>query len=290
MSRLLLYKPDELDPLRERYVKILLHAAITGEPPAPSPMDAGLALCDVLAGREPRGPGGEWPNVHQTLHRMSQHQPVAARLWIYARAMAGWIGDNDLDQGGRDLLFAGGNLTLPHPLHDEDAWDTRNTEYLPAMLWEWLWMFPVLTRVSPQNALNDAGVMGNARQLDRRQQASGALLQQQPGDSPDRYWLNELIALHALTSYALISNQTFAIESVKRAALFHHCETQPDHATSQPWGIHAFLLDAETIPTADLMLLAAGVNRPEGLDAVSRILLADAAVCLMAKPFREQRS
>ena len=101
--------------------------------------------------------------------------------------------------------------------------------------------------------------------------------------SPDAWWMYELVALHAMTTYAATSGARGVELAVRRAALFHHRETQPDHATSQPWAIHAFLLDPETVPTADLMLLAAGVNRPEGLDAVSRILLADAAVCLMVK-------
>ena len=104
------------------------------------------------------------------------------------------------------------------------------------------------------------------------------------GDNPEPWWYHELVLLHAITSYAMLTGDAQALEAAKRAVLFHHRETQPDHATSQPWAIHAFLMDPETIPTADLLLLAAGVNQPGGLGAVSRILLADAAVCLSLAP------
>src|SRR5687767_12708522 len=107
MPRLALHHPDELDPLRRKYVKILLHAATTGAPPEPSPMDAGLVLCDVLAGRAPREMGGEIASVKQMVRNLSERQPVAARLWIYARAMAGLINGGDRDGGGRALLSAG---------------------------------------------------------------------------------------------------------------------------------------------------------------------------------------
>ena len=279
MPTLALRPPDELDPVTGRYVRLMRHAATAGEPPL-SPMGPALALCDVLAGREPRPMGGDLAEVKQALKRLSRTRPAPARLPLYARALAGWIAHPELDGGGRRLLWAGGDLAFPKTVHSDDAWDTRNSEYLPAMLWEWLWMYAVFMRLKPEDPLNDAGARGNALQMARRQQPSGAILQQDPSTSPEAHWANELIALHALASYALLSGESFAIDSVRRAALYHHRETQPDHATSQPWAVHAFLLDRETIPTADLMLLAAGVNRPGGLDAVSRVLLADAAVCL----------
>ena len=118
--------------------------------------------------------------------------------------------------------------------------------------------------------------------LINRQQADGAFLQfdGSAGDNPEPYWFQELVLLHAVATYAAMSADPAAWSAVRRAAAFHHAETQPDHATSQPWALHAFLSDPEFLPTADLMLLAAGVNQPDGLGAVPRILLADAAVCL----------
>ena len=99
-------------------------------------------------------------------------------------------------------------------------------------------------------------------------------------EHPESRWYHELVMLHAFASVAMHSRLPAAMDLLHRAAAFHHAETQPDHATSQPWAIHAFLCDPEFLPTADLMLLAAGVNQPGGLGAVPRILLADAAVCL----------
>ncbi len=99
-------------------------------------------------------------------------------------------------------------------------------------------------------------------------------------ENPETWWYHELVVLHAVATYAAMTGDRDAGEAARRAAAFHHAETQPDHATNQPWAIHAFLSDPEFTPTADFMLLAAGVNQPGSLDAVSRILLADAAVCL----------
>ena len=42
--------------------------------------------------------------------------------------------------------------------------------------------------------------------------------------------------------------------AVHRAAHFHLAETQPDHATNQPWALFAFLWHPDTVPLADAML------------------------------------
>lgn len=115
------------------------------------------------------------------------------------------------------------------------------------------------------------------------QQLDGRFLQFD-GSNPEPWWYHELVILHAVATCAALYGKDWVAKAVPKAAHFHHAETQPDHATSQPWAIHAFLMDDETLPTADLMLLAAEVNQPQGLDAVSRILLADAAVCMLAAP------
>ena len=65
-----------------------------------------------------------------------------------------------------------------------------------------------------------------------------------------------------------------------RATEYHQRETQPDHASSQPWGLFAFAWNPDTRPLADQLLHAATVQHPVGQDGVSLILLADALYCL----------
>jgi hypothetical protein len=96
------------------------------------------------------------------------------------------------------------------------------------------------------------------------------------GENPEPWWYHELIALHAVTTFAAITDRADAAAASRAAAMFHHNETQPDHATGQPWAVHAFLADPETLPTADLLLLP--VTGPGSPRVIDRILLADAAL------------
>ena len=66
--------------------------------------------------------------------------------------------------------------------------------------------------------------------------------------------------------------------AVRRATRFHLNETQPDHATAQPWGLFAFVWNPPTRPLADQLLHADATART--IDGVSLILLADALYCL----------
>jgi hypothetical protein len=103
----------------------------------------------------------------------------------------------------------------------------------------------------------------------------------QSADNPEPWWYHELVTLHAMTSLAELTGDAAAMSGSQNSAAFHHAETQPDHATGQPWGITAFVKDPTMTPSADLLLLAAGVGRKRGgLDVVSRLLLADACVWL----------
>jgi hypothetical protein len=68
--------------------------------------------------------------------------------------------------------------------------------------------------------------------------------------------------------------------AVARATVYHQREMQPDHATTQPWGLFAFIWNPETRPLADQLLHAAAVQQPGGIDGVALILLADALYCL----------
>lgn len=112
--------------------------------------------------------------------------------------------------------------------------------------------------------------------LVQNQQPGGALLLTTASDNPETTWYHELIILHAMTTYGLRSGSEAVLDAARRAALYHLNETQPDHATTQPWGINAFLLSAETYPLVDQLLHALMTQDPKmGADPVSSVLLAD---------------
>jgi hypothetical protein len=108
------------------------------------------------------------------------------------------------------------------------------------------------------------------------QQASGAYFQAGPGDNLETLWYWELVVLHAVATYGIVMKDPAMLESARRAAVYHLNETQPDHATTEPWGVNAFLLSEETWPLADQVLHTVRVQHPGGVEGVSGILLADA--------------
>jgi hypothetical protein len=124
--------------------------------------------------------------------------------------------------------------------------------------------------------------------LTRAQAAGGAWLSAGPGDNPEAHSFDELVLLHAAASYAVQAEDRPLAAAVARNTEYHQRETQPDHATQQPWGLFAFVWNAATRPLAEQLLHAASVQRV-GSDAgpaggsgegISSILLADALYCL----------
>jgi hypothetical protein len=114
--------------------------------------------------------------------------------------------------------------------------------------------------------------------LAARQRPSGTFLEAGARDNPETHWSHELLLLHAAASYAAGSGNGAVGAAVARAAEYHLNETQPDHATNQPWALAAFARHAQTRPVADGMLHAAAtIGRRSG---VTSILLADALYCL----------
>lgn len=111
------------------------------------------------------------------------------------------------------------------------------------------------------------------------QQPDGTFLARTDADAPEPRWYDELAILHALNCHATATNDASITAAVRRAVDYHAAETQPDHASSHPWAIAAFLATPEAIPLADMMLHAAGVQSPRTMDAVSLLLLADALDC-----------
>ena len=121
--------------------------------------------------------------------------------------------------------------------------------------------------------------------LVRRQQESGAFLLAGLSDNPEAHWFHELVILHAAAGYAAQTEDRALASAVARATQFHLKETQPDHATHQPWGLFAFLWNPDTRLLGEGMLQAAaqspGLNAESpGVSDLTLMLLADALYCL----------
>ncbi|MFT3787721.1 MAG: hypothetical protein QM770_16385 [Tepidisphaeraceae bacterium] len=112
------------------------------------------------------------------------------------------------------------------------------------------------------------------------QQPTGEWFARTSSDNPEPVWYHELVALHAVASHFHEMHDPTTHQAMLKSARYIAAEVQPDHASSQPWGIHALLQVPDGIHLADMMLHAAGVQQPATMDAVSLILLADAYLCL----------
>jgi hypothetical protein len=111
----------------------------------------------------------------------------------------------------------------------------------------------------------------------RAQQATGALLAATAHDNPETHWYHELVLLHACASYAVQAEDRTVAAAVERNGDWQIRETQPDHATGQPWGVFALLWNAKTRSLAEQVIHGASVA---GIDGVPVVLLADALYCL----------
>jgi hypothetical protein len=114
--------------------------------------------------------------------------------------------------------------------------------------------------------------------LARAQQPSGAFLAVNPNANPEIAWYDELAILHAAASFAVQTEDRTIAAAVLKASDFHFRETQPDHATHQPWGIFAFIWNSRTRPLADQLLH--NLRMTEKFDGISLMLLADALYCV----------
>lgn len=116
--------------------------------------------------------------------------------------------------------------------------------------------------------------------LTRGQQPSGAFLETSPSDNPEPNGYHELTILHACASYAAQAEDRTIAAAVARAAAYHLAETQPDHATEQPWAVFPFIWSPPARPLADQLLHSVAINQPRGAQGVPLMLLADALYCL----------
>ena len=112
--------------------------------------------------------------------------------------------------------------------------------------------------------------------LTRGQQANGAFLVSTPSDNPELVWYHELAILHAAASFAVQAEDRTVARSVAASSNFIAAEIQPDHASSEPWALFAFIWNPATRPLADQILHTATAASSD----VSLILLADALYCV----------
>jgi hypothetical protein len=101
-----------------------------------------------------------------------------------------------------------------------------------------------------------------------------------PSDNPETLWYHELAILHAAGSYAVQSEDRTVAAAVARNTTFHLNETQPDHATAQPWALFPFIWNPKTRVFAEWMLHTVSLQHPGERDGVTLMLLADALYCL----------
>ncbi len=99
----------------------------------------------------------------------------------------------------------------------------------------------------------------------------------------DRWIYDELCGLHALANLALGRRNRAWAHRVEQIALHHMNHTQPDHVTTQPWAVFAFVWSSQTRHFADQVIHDAtagrdGSTRP--MDPVAAMLLADAVSAL----------
>lgn len=116
--------------------------------------------------------------------------------------------------------------------------------------------------------------------ITRSQQTSGAFFTARPSDNPEVHWFDELVLLHAMASFAVQREDRIVAAAVQRATEFHLRETQPDHATNDPWALFAFIWNPATHTLADQLLHTATVQQGQLPAGVSLMLLADALYCL----------
>jgi hypothetical protein len=95
-------------------------------------------------------------------------------------------------------------------------------------------------------------------------------------DNPEPWWANELLILHAFCSFARMTHDESLMDPLMRCVEFHLKEIQPDHATNEPWAIHAFILHPEGNLTAETLLHAAMVQGSGHLTPVARSVVRDA--------------
>jgi hypothetical protein len=255
---------------------MVYNAAVAG-PPAPGVAAMVEPLVRLAAGGVP-------PDL-SVVDARGHHRPVYRPLLVYAwlQAFRPWyellpradfVRWDEALRAWCDLLEAELGSTR---LEDTGSGAAVGGEVAEAA-WSALALF-VAGRLFVRDAWTDLASDTFGR-LTRGQTPAGTFLAPGPGDNPETWWYHELVLLHAAASYAVQAEDRAVASAVAKATDYHLRETQPDHATSQPWGLFAFAWNERTRPLADQLLHAAAINAAGAAGGASLILLADALYCL----------
>ena len=135
-------------------------------------------------------------------------------------------------------------------------------------------------------SLSAAAVGGDDKAITMLDRAIAALdptaLKPTANDNPEPWWAAELMILHALRSHAWRFPSSTSEAALARYVAFHLAEIQPDHATNEPWAIHAFAASPEGQPTAETLLHAAMVQGGGTLTPAARLIVGDAFAAIDA--------
>ena len=99
-------------------------------------------------------------------------------------------------------------------------------------------------------------------------------------DNPEPWWQAEMIILHALHSFALRSRDRGLLDKTLACADFHLREIQPDHATNEPWSVHAYASHHDGNVTAETLWHAAYIQHGGAPGPVARLLAREASASL----------
>ena len=99
-------------------------------------------------------------------------------------------------------------------------------------------------------------------------------------DNPEPWWQAEMIILHALHSFALRSRDRDLVDKTLACADFHLREIQPDHATNEPWAVHAYASHFDGNVTAETLWHAAYIQHGGAPGPVARLLAREASASL----------
>jgi len=276
--------------LRETVARRVTGGRVVG---ARTPMEAALAFGVVLvdgpekiAGRigAPGAETGPAAGLADVLgHRRTEYRGlVAYAIGQVAGLVRGYLTARDWSQWERGLAAWAEVLSEPQG-GGVGSIAARDGAAAAGRAWDALARFAIGRALGRESMAHRAGAA--LRGLAKRQTGAGPFLLATASDNPEAHWYHELVILHALASYAAQGHDEAVWAAVRRNAAFHLNETQPDHATNQPWGLIAFVGDPATRPIADGMLHAAsalaGATGGEARSAVTSILLADALYCLL---------
>jgi hypothetical protein len=272
---------DLREPQRERGQDIFVERGIVYPHVLVDPKSADLSPAELIIQRATSDRLASIPIIDQANH----HRPVYTGLLIYSLLQTYRIAYEILpattfsrwEEGLRpwcDMLESElTNIEWP-----EDGMPASRGANASEGVWMALALF-VAGKVFVRDAWTDLASDTFGR-LMRGDSNRRSFLVPTNADNPETLWYHELTILHAAASYAVQAEDRTLAAAVARNTEYHLAETQPDHATAQPWGLFAFIWNPKTRMVADQMLHTLAVQHPDSADGVTLMLLADTLYCL----------